>query len=76
MSDSDHEQALAAMLFRESLIGRAKQMVATAEEKNLMDGRHGQGSKFLAHELTTLVNDLRNHGLRCVMVRAINCFLL
>ena len=68
MSGSDHEHALSAMIFRENLIKRARQMVETARNKNLLHGRHGQGSKFLAHEMTTLAKELRDYGLRCVMV--------
>ena len=68
MSVSNHEEVLEAINFRESLIRRAKQMVIAARDQNLLHGKHGQGSKFIAHELTTLANDLRKHGLRCVMV--------
>ena len=68
MSTGSHDHALAAMVFRESLLERARQVVATAREKNLLDGRHGRGSTFLARELTTLANELRDYGLRCVLV--------
>ncbi len=72
--EQEHEQAMAAMAFRESLIDRALQIVHTVRQYEKSKERQKRrdvqrvSSNFLAHELISLATELRDYGLRCVMV--------
>ena len=65
-----HDQALAAVLFRENLIERAKQLVIYVNSNRLAEAsgekKVSGASNFIAHEIVSLANELRDNGLRCV----------
>ena len=59
------ERALAAVIFRESLIERARQLVYFVKS-NEKSEKKVKASNFIVHELVELSNEFRDYGLRCV----------
>ena len=58
---------MASIMFRESLLDRARQLVASIKENEGNKKIQRASRTYVAREVVNLANELRNYGLRCVM---------